>query len=276
MKAFAATYTDVIKFDRKPNEDFYLISKKYPIFVVADGVTQSHFEYNGYAFPAGAKAAAEIFCYSALEFLEKNLKTTKDRKALIKRAFNFANERVRELNKNEGILERLDYYIYDYFDCVGIAGFIFENKLFYGYVGDCGLVIFNKNNKLRFQTKDQVIKAEKYLEKISKERNFNKKEKEIFWRKELRNHPSGSWYGTFSGQEGVKKYYVIDSQPIQKGDLIVFYSDGFREYLKFPEFIKILRRQDKKSLDDFIKQKAKENYEKFGTDRTLVAVIPNS
>lgn len=276
MKVFLATYTDFVKFDRKPNEDFYLVSKKYPIFIVVDGVTQSHFEYNGYAFPAGAKAAAEIFCYSALEFLEKNLKTTKDKKALIKMAFNFANKRIWELNKNEGIPERLDYYVYDYFDCVGVAGLIFENKLFYCYVGDCGLTILDKNNNLKFQTKDEVIKAAKYLEKISKKNNWNEKQKEIFWRKELRNHPSGKYYGTFSGQEGVKKYYAMGNQLIRKGDLIVFYTDGFVEYLKFPEFIKILRRQDKKALDNFTNQKAKENYQKFGTDRTLVAITPNS
>lgn len=73
MKYFSATYTDFIKFDRKPNEDFFLISQNYQIFVIADGVTQAHFPSDGYAFPAGAKAAAQIFCYSVLERFENKL-----------------------------------------------------------------------------------------------------------------------------------------------------------------------------------------------------------
>jgi serine/threonine protein phosphatase PrpC len=73
MKIFFATYTDVVKFNRKPNEDYFLISKKYPIFAVADGVTRGIFEDKRYAYPAGAHAAAEIFCFTAVEYLEHNL-----------------------------------------------------------------------------------------------------------------------------------------------------------------------------------------------------------
>jgi hypothetical protein len=54
MKYSAATYTDFIKFNRKPNEDFYLASSRYTIFAVADGVTHGRFESGAYAFPTGA------------------------------------------------------------------------------------------------------------------------------------------------------------------------------------------------------------------------------
>ena len=80
MRTFSATYTDAVKFNRKPNEDYFLASEKYPIFSVADGVTRYVAEDLRYSYPAGARAAAQIFCQSILEYLEKNL-----RKARIRR-----------------------------------------------------------------------------------------------------------------------------------------------------------------------------------------------
>jgi serine/threonine protein phosphatase PrpC len=271
LKYFSATYTDFIKFDRKSNEDFYLISEKLPIFVIADGVTQSHFKGGEYAFPAGAQTTAKIFCYTVLEFLEKNFEN-KDFQGLIENAFNLANQKIKEFNIAEGIDKRLNYLEYDWFDCVSIAGFIIKNNLYYGYVGDCGLIIFDKDNKLKFQTKDEVLPAIKRIKKICTNwENLPKEQRKLIIQRDFRNRPDGKGYGSFTGGEGVKKYYEIGSKNLKEKDLIVFYSDGFLNYLKFPEFIEILRKQDKKSLDEFTIQKAKEDYEKYGTDRTFIA-----
>jgi serine/threonine protein phosphatase PrpC len=276
MQYFSTTYTDFIKFDKKPNEDFYLISKKFPIFVIGDGVTQSHFQSGVYAFPSGARAAAEIFCYTTLEYLENKLKKIDKKtnyKMLIKKAFDLANQRIKELNENEGITEKLDYLVYDYFDTVGVLGFLIGNILHYGYLGDCGLTVFDRKNTLKFQTKDQVKEAiEEIKKKIKNWDDLSQNKKTLIMHRDLRNNPSGKGYGSFSGEEGVKKYYRIGSLVLNPKDLIVFYSDGFLNYFKFQEFVKILRKRDKKSLDELTFQKAKENYEKYGTDRTLIAV----
>lgn len=283
MKYLAVTYTDFIKFDRKPNEDFYLVSQKYPIFAIADGVTQAHFESGGYAFPLGSRAAAQIFCYTVSDFLETNLTlfVKRDRpniireiKELIEESFNLANQRIRELNKNEGICQKLDYFLYDYFDTVGVVGVIWKDSLFYGYVGDSGLVIFDRKNNLRFQTEDGVEPAlKKARERYPDWENLTEAQKTKIFHRDFRNNPSGNGYGSFSGEEGVKKYYKIDYLIPNLGDLIVFYSDGFASYFQFPEFIEILRKGDKKALDDFTLSKAKENYKKFGTDRTLITFV---
>lgn len=285
LNYFAATYTDFIKFDRKPNEDFYLVSEKLPIFVIADGVTQSHFregKYEGeYAFPAGAKTAAQIFCYSVLEFLEEKLREKTNFENSIKKSFDLANQKIKELNIAEGIDKRLNYLEYDWFDCVGVLSFIFKNVLYYGYVGDCGLAIFDDKNQLKFQTKDMVIPAvERARKKHKNWENLPLGERVLIMHKDFRNRLDGKGYGAFSGETEVKRYYQIGSQNLNSGDLVVFYSDGFLNYFQFPEFIKILRKmvryvhrkQDKKVLDEFTFQKAKENYERYGTDRTLISL----
>jgi serine/threonine protein phosphatase PrpC len=271
MKFFSATYTDIIKFNRKPNEDFFLISKNQPIFALADGVTQSRFKDGTYAYPAGARAAAQIFCQSAVEYTEKNLKPSRK---VIEDAFDFANERIWELNKQEGMIAKLDYVVYDYFDTVGVAGFLVKEKLFFGYVGDCGLAIFAQNNILKFQTKDMVEPAQERARSIYKNWDaMAQNERTKIFHRDFRNNLSGKGYGSFTGEPGVRKYYEIDSLVLKSGDLIVFYSDGFVECLKFPEFIKILRSKDKKALDDFSTNKAKEDNGRFGTDRTLISII---
>lgn len=55
----------------RPNEDFYLSSKKYPIFAVADGVSRLKNPDGSYPEPSGAKLAAEEFCKATVFYLEK-------------------------------------------------------------------------------------------------------------------------------------------------------------------------------------------------------------
>lgn len=278
MKYFSVSYTDFVKFNRKPNEDFYLISSMFPIFTVADGVTQGRFESGAYAFPTGARAAAQIFCYTNTEFLEKNIDfkqkdNLKFNKTLIEKSFNLANLRIKELNTNEGIDKKLNYFDYDWFDAVGVLGFILGDNLYYGFVGDCGLAIFDKANRLKFQTKDET---QPFLDKAKKiYKNWGElsfKQKSIIQHRDFRNNPSGQGYGSFSGEEGVKKYYQIDGKSLNKGDLVVFYSDGFFDYFKEPVFLEILRREDKKFLSVLTLKKAKNNPSKYGTDRTLISI----
>ncbi|OGZ78847.1 MAG: hypothetical protein A2528_00385 [Candidatus Staskawiczbacteria bacterium RIFOXYD2_FULL_37_9] len=265
MKLFYATYGDFIKFDEKPNEDFYLFSKKFPIFAVADGVTQSHFKNGKYAFPNGAKESAEIFCKSAVKFLEKNLD--------LEKAFNFANGKIKELNIKYGIDEKLNYVEYDWLDTVGVVGYILKNKLFYGYTGDCGLIIFDKNNKKKFQTKDMVAPALKKFKGMYKDwENLSKEKRALIIHRDFRNNPNKKGYGSFSGEEGVKNYYKFGNIKLNKNDLVIFYTDGFFELLKDKGFVKILREGDKKKLNSVVLQKAEENDQKFGADRTFISV----
>ncbi|MEK7562512.1 MAG: PP2C family serine/threonine-protein phosphatase [Patescibacteria group bacterium] len=264
-KYFTASYGDFIKFDKKPNEDFYLLSKKFSIFAVADGVTQSHYSNGDCVFPEGAKEAAEIFCRATVEYLEENLD--------LKSAFNFANEKIKELNEKYGIDKKMDYVIYDWFDAVGAAGFILENKLFYGYVGDCGLIIFDSNNKKKFQTKDAVAPAvKKFRETYKNWKKFSKNQRTELMHKDFRNNPNKKGYGSFTGEKSVENYYKFGAKDLAKDDLIVFYTDGTAKLLKDKNFIEILRKKNKKNLDKFILKKAEENEQAYGCDRTFIAV----
>src|SRR3989344_593600 len=187
MHIFAATYTDAVKFNRKPNEDYFLASEKHPIFSVADGVTRYVAEDLRYSYPAGARAAAQIFCQSAVEYLENEFeKGTGLQEKTMRETLKFANGRIRELNENEGMTkETINYRDRDFFDCVGIVTVISRSTLLYGYLSDCGLVLFSKENKLLFRTENTirpVIAPYIQMEDVRKRRELIKKE--------LRNNPT--------------------------------------------------------------------------------------
>lgn len=281
QKYFSATYGDFIKFNAKPNEDFYSISKKFPIFALADGVTQSRYKTGEYAFPEGARKAAEIFCLKTIEYLEKNLDLQnggqKEIKEKIKSAFDFANEKIKQLNEKYGIDKKLNYVEYDWFDTVGVAGVVVGNKICFGYVGDCGLIIFDKNNKKKFQTKDMVAPAVKRFKSLYKNwKDFPSEKRTLIIHKDFRNNPDKKGYGSFTGEKGVENYYKFGTKELKKGDMAVFYSDGFFELLKDKNFVETLKAGDKKKLDKFVMQKAKENEQKYGHDRTFISTQTSS
>ena len=63
-------------------EDYFIISKKYPIFVVADGVTLNFDKVSDYPKISGAGEVAKIFCETVIlaaeekyeDFKEENFK----------------------------------------------------------------------------------------------------------------------------------------------------------------------------------------------------------
>jgi len=275
MKIFSATYPDFIRFDEKPNEDFFLISKKYPVFLVADGVTQGHFRSGKYAYPNEAREAAKIFCRESMKILEGifEKRTAKNIKNEFIDSFNRANQKIMDLNVRRGIDKRLNYVEYDWFDTVGIAGVIIKNKLYYCYVGDCGLAIFDKSNRKKFQTKDMVKPAVNKFNKIYGGKKLSKNRRTLIIHRDFRNRADGSGYGSFSGEAGVEKYYKHGIKSLSKNDLVLFYTDGFVKHLKSEKFIKDIRRGDKKNLDSVVMELASDRPEVYGNDRTFVSVI---
>lgn len=277
MKVFTASFGDVIKFDKKPNEDAFLVSRKFPIFAVADGVTQSHFANGKYAYPNGARDSARIFCKSVVNYLEKNvafaIAKEKDIFAAMSLAFDSANKKIRNLNIKNKIDKKLNYVEYDWFDTVGVAGLVLKNKVYYAYVGDCGLAIFNAKGKNIFQTRDMVRPAVKrYEKKYEKWRRLEKRDRTIIIHRDFRNSPDKKGYGSFTGEESVRKYYIFGAKPLRDTDMAVLYSDGYARLLKNKDFVGMLAKQNKKLLNVFDSNISQKNPEAYGSDRTFVAI----
>ena len=264
----------------RPNEDFYLISEKYPIFAVADGVSRMKNPDGSYPKISGAKLAAEEFCKATTTYLEENYKKANFK--ILKNAFNFVNKAIFNLNEKYGINKKLDYLENDYFCTCGVAAFIKRDIFYYGYVGDCGIRVYNKNDLLKFVSMDDVVVLEGWRDN---QKFKSEKERLIVWRKFLRNRPKAPYltYGVFTGEPEVRHYYHLGEIKLQKGDLIFLYSDGFLYFIKKPEFRELFRVYKKGEIFDEVKKFVereiksagiiKENDETFLDDKTLTSIL---
>lgn len=263
----------------RPNEDYCLVSVKYPIFAVADGVSRDRNSDGSYPNPSGARLVAEEFCREVIKYSESLSGAMSE--FCIRKAIDRANQQIRLLNVRHGILEKLDYWINDYFGTCGVVAAIDKDTLYYGYVGDCGLMVFNQYGSLKHVSVNDIAPLEVIRDS---KKFFSKKDRALFWRKYLRNKPKADYltYGTLTGESVVSHYYHIGKLKLQKGDSIILYSDGFLRFIKMQDFRQLFRifkgEELEKRVRDFVNQEIKKNpgketTELFGDDKTLIAIL---
>ena len=205
-----------------------------------------------------AKTAANLFCESLIEYSENK----KINERLVKEALLFANEQIYEkLNRK---LE-VDYLENDFAACVGSAGIIDNNILYYGFVADCGVCVFDRFGKLRFKTKNEGPNK-RIDDEVRKKHNtgFKYARGRKIIRSLYRNNPKEPLsYGAFTGEENVAEFVRTGQLKLEQGDKVIFYTDGMNNLLdqisgKF------------NGLEDFV-DKNLDNIN--GAEATLVAIL---
>lgn len=257
-----------------PIEDAYYA--KDTLAVVADGITRdpigipdlskASFEeqLKRYPRPSGGEIAAKIVCST---FAENTFyKTLKEKMVL-------ANQKIKECNQRYNPF--CDYLENDYYGTVCACAEIIDQTLFYSYICDCGVIVYDKQGKVKFQTTDEKENiSDPYIRKIGIPWNLPEARKMV--RKEYRNNPyqirNGKCvsYGTLTGEESAELFIREGDISLEDGDLIVVYSDGFTNFLHEEDFKKILLHFHEKDFLSYIKHKEKESYEKYGKEKTLV------
>lgn len=267
-----------------PPEDSLLIEEN--IFCVADGITRDPISPKNfsslsienalkrYPNPSGARLAADIFCESFTKYIKNKTISLKT----VQTAFTTGNRKIKTLNKNN--IKKVDYLVNDFFGCCASGGAIYKNKLYWGAICDCGIIIYDRNGKIKFQTPNGMEKFEKYEKKFLQKPNFNftraKYRKMI--RSEYRNNIKNPFsYGALTGERTAEGFMNFDKIDLNKGDLIVFYSDGFEHTVKHKKFFKTIYQKNKNLADQhfipYTLSLAKQDYHKFGRERTLIAIL---
>lgn len=261
-----------------PQEDVFLITKN--IFVTADGITRdpttpSDFSnksmeeiFQKYPRPSGAKLAAEVFCQTFVDSLKDRRLSLK----AVKEAFQRGNESVKNLNSKN--LKEVDYLVNDYFGCVAAGGGIEDKKLYWGVIADCGIAVFNKEGKVKFQTLNDVKPFEGYVKR--KKIDWKKPANRKLIRSEYRNKPNKTAggksisYGALTGEKEAEFFMKFGKIELTKGDMVVFYTDGFEEIIKQSDFFSKIYINSE--FLNFCNKLASINYDKFGKEKSLVAV----
>lgn len=103
--------------------------------------------------------------------------------------------------------------------CKTACVFIRDNTLFYGFNHNCGIAIFDKGGRIKFQTSNN------------------------------------QQYGVFTGHRSYEKFISTGVVPVEKGDTVILYDGNFDQYLKQPNFYKILfDKKFEKLIDDLVEK----------------------
>lgn len=273
-----------------PPEDSMLVEGR--IFCVADGVTREPITPKNFTYirnykessikypnPSGARLVSDIFCESFINYLDNKTPSVKN----IKDAFIYGNKAVGKFNKKH--VKKIDYLTNDLFACVASGGIIIRNKLYWGNICDCGIIVFDKSGKIKFQTPNLMNSFIKYEKKYLHKSNFNSfnPRYRIMIRSEHRNKKAEiingmySSYGALTGEKEAEEFMNFGKIKLNKGDLIIFYTDGFEDTVQHKKFFKTIYQKDKNLADQhfipYTLTLTKHDYHKFGRERTLIAII---
>lgn len=304
QKFSVITYTINPKKFLHPPEDAFKISKKYPIYAVADGLTLEVKKDEKYPLLpdkkiSGPKMAAEIFCQEAVEYLEKNYPHFQ--KGNIKQAFQKANQAIFDFNEQ---------YQGD-FSTVASLAVIYNDYLFGARLTDCGIAVIGQQG-IKFKTPEfwQTRGRREELKEIPKAGIARRQ----FIKEQIINNPklkdsSGKkiGYGVLNGQKEALEFIDFYQVPLKGNEVIIIYSDGFEPYFRLKEFIDLFtplesqhrnirlenhrlskggnnfltgfsfwqnNQKTKEKFKNLSEKMASENYKLYGLERMLIAVNP--
>lgn len=255
-----------------PIEDHYYA--KDHIAIVADGITRDPigvFDLKSVSFnqflekyprPSGAELAAK----EIVKTFELENGSLKER--LIK-----CNTMVKILNEKN--IKNCDYLQNDYYGAVASAALIENGYLKYAYICDCGIVIYDKNGSIKFQTEDDKEKySDPYCNNIGIP--WNLPEARIIVRRDYRNNLNNIKegkcvsYGALTGEENAIYFIREGKIKLDIGDIVVVYSDGFNQILNIKDFINEIINFNEMSFERYIDKISKVDYEKYGKEKTLI------
>ena len=228
------TFTEKNTHEGKPNEDCFAVSSG-GCYVVADGATRSR-KKNGEYPELSARLAADAFCESALSAYHSDNS--------IPSAFYRANCAIKEVNRENRITyETTDYLQNDFLACVGALGMLtgkFPYELHYGFIGDCGILVYDKELMPIVLSENQLGIMEQFRDQWGFGENLDAQK--LFWRKEMRNKAIRRMtYGSLTGEETALCYVRTGSLKLELGDTVLFFSDGILPFIYDRWFRKILR-----------------------------------
>ena len=274
MKTFSTIRLSVF-LPPRPQEDYLLVSKKYPIFTVADGVTLQF--KNGVKYPniSGAAKAAEIFCQVVISEAEKRYGSFKE--SDLKEIFKIANVALADYNASCGITkEKINYFDKDFFSATTAFMLIKDKKAYWYSLCDSGVIVFNRNSRKILSSPVTSPIHGKFLPAGWKKMNHEKRAKIMHaYRNIIGENGELLGYGVADGEEGAVNYLNCGVADLNDGDLAVVYTDGFEDYFRLESFTKIFTDWSpdlEQKLDSFMGKMAKRSKKKYGLERSLIAI----
>ena len=236
----------------KPNEDRLLVDEERGIFIVLDGVTRIHSEYERHPGESAAGDVGDIFLGEAYAYICDHIFDS-DPRAILENAVREANAKIKDYRDRKSEAEWSFYP-----STLGIISILRDNTLHYLCVGDSIGVLIRHSSKI-------IFGKEFALEAVDLN-SVSKKERYDLYCNHPENHLS---YTVFNGDDVVMdgvEYSFID---IHEGDTVVLASDGIGNYLKFEKARQLVHQ----SADEMISLSGRYDappYAEYADDKTLI------
>lgn len=199
----------------KPNEDFFFVDRERHVFILLDGITRVHKEYQEIPGRSAACDVGEIFLNTARDYIAAH-RNDQAPEALLRNAALLGNAAIVPYRRQKE-LAQWQYYP----GVLGILAVLEGDRLHYAYVGDSISVHIRGSEKTYFGCQEQ-------LETIAKLRTTKAEMYANYC-----NHPENPLgYGIFNGDESVSPLLEQGVITLQPGDTVIFSSDGLTQYLR--------------------------------------------
>ncbi len=256
---------------RYPQEDALRADVKNGVFAVADGVHMySGLEYKGkrpapspegYPNPSPAGILARQFCLAFCRYAKKGE---------IRNAFIRANATLATLNRKRSNfpLKKANLLV----AATAAFGRIKRNVLEWGLICDSGVAVIGKRGELKLFELDHTWFSDLDFSP------FDLFAKVFFIRTVFRNALSDKGkrlgYGVLTGEKCAEAYVRFGKRKLQRGDVVVFLTDGFEKFIPDKGFRKALASFDQGKIGRVIKALERRG-EGFQKEKTLIVVKPD-
>ena len=106
--------------------------------------------------------------------------------------------------------------------CVFVGGVVYNHRLYYGHVGDCGLILVRNNQKYVLATPQTYF--------AFKVQGVERQRKLLY--DEYVNRPENkNGYGVVNGDPGVVSFFNVTMIDLQTNDTLYFVSDGIYPFI---------------------------------------------
>ncbi len=226
-----------------PQEDFLIASDTPPVFVVSDGVTLNFMkliENNNvnYPNPSPAGDVSRIFCEAVVKRVKEKYETVSEED--VTDVFKYANKEIRDYNEKVGKSD-VSGNSTGYYSATGSFAIIKDTKAYWASICDSFIAHFDREMNLKFMSSG-LCKP----------------------------------YAVINGEERMADYLESGILDLKKSDRIFVFTDGFEHYMENSDFLELFEEWDedlKRRIAEFSKEMNLEDPEKYGHERSLIAVL---
>lgn len=264
---------------KHPQEDFVLVSKKYPIYVVADGVTLAQFLIEKKSYPQVSPSGdiARVFCEALMQAAEERYEqfTEKD----ILEVFKAGNAAAKMYNQKHGrTKETSDFWHNDLYAATAAFCVIKNDTVYWASIGDSFMSHF-RAGQLIFKSPGLHDRVEVDTPPQFEGQKTDRKSRAMFnWsirRNGLNADGKRIGYGVVTGEEAAEQYLNMGTFQVQAGDVVIALTDGFEKYLTLLEFVALINKNPETinpHLQALMQQKTREAPDTYGHERSLIII----